>query len=145
MAKSPWNYPGIVVCEGRYYYGMVMLAFQKMPGHPHGGDLIGMLWRFDNDPRWIWTYRFRYYASAKNGAWDGQDKKSWYVMRTPAALPEVEMVEKINQFLSTAAFSGLILGGRPIPPDWFLIQGGVDKAMEALEKTPKSWFHQRKL
>lgn len=144
--KLPWNHPGMVICSGRYYYGMFMLPFARMPNNgSNGGNITGMLWRFDGTPNnWVLTFRYRYYASKNNGAWDDRDRKSWYAMRAPGA--EEEISRKLNELMTGFSLLGMrVFHALPLPMDWFLIQGDSEKAHDLLTTKPPHWMHSRKI
>lgn len=141
--KLPWNHPGMIFCEGRHYHGMVMLPFVAMPGSGHGGDVTGMLWRYDADPEeWVFTYRFRYYAGKNNNAWDERDRKTWYAVKGSGA--EQEMADKAKAAMTSIALVGMMLfKAVPLPAEWFIISGDSEKAYDLLQKNPPSWMHGR--
>lgn len=142
----PWDYPEMVFCSGRYYAGMVMLPFARIPGaRGNGGDMTGLLWRFEATPEdWVFTYRFRYYAGPNNGAWDGRDRKSWYAIPTKGT--EATILNKITEMIPEMTLGAAILfGAMPLKPKWFLIHGDSDKAGNMLMNNPPSWMHRREI
>lgn len=143
--EEPWNYPGMLFCAGRYYYGIFMLSFAVMPGNNgRGGDVTGQLWRYENAPEeWVFTYRFRYYHGENNSAWDGQDRKKWFALRCNG--PEVEVVKTVKEAVMQMGFLGVTLfKGLPQLPEWWVVEGDCDKAGDMLMNRPAEWMHSRK-
>lgn len=144
LRNLPWDYAGMIICPGRYYYAMFSIPFKVMPGNKgKGGDVAGLIWRFSDKPDdWILTYRFRYYAGENNNAWDGADRKQWYAVRVECT--EEEVGRKAEALVDGMGLIGLALcGGLPGAPEWVKIQGDYLKAGDVLHNNPPAWMHSR--
>lgn len=138
-AKLPWDYPGNVFAPGRYYYGMVYVSWPPFILAPQGSDFMAQLWRMNDSPsEWIITARSRRYTTRSN-AWDGQDTKKWMLGKFQGTEPEAaEHVRKMAADMASA-----FPGARG--PEWVLMQGDADKAMDAMLNCGRDWLHVRTL
>ena len=128
-SEKPWNYPGMIVCEGRYYYGFVQIAMAPPPGQ-HGADITGLLWRYLDKPNeWIFTNRCRTYAGKNNDPWDEQDKKKWGVHKFENCT-EAEAVGRVDEILLKFDLMMRAFGVPLHKPDWCKIEGGIEAAFE---------------
>lgn len=57
--------------DGRYF-----VAQWFLPGP--GRDFLGALYRDEKTGKFVFRYRFRYYAAGPGNPHDGRDEKSWY-------------------------------------------------------------------
>jgi hypothetical protein len=138
----PENHPGMVLCDGRYFYGMVMLPFRSRSGE-RGADVTGLLWRYADKPTdWVFTSRIRMYAGANNDPWDGQDKRRWFVNKFANCTDDQARLE-VEKSLVAIALTVLAMGSVPLAPDWCVIQGDNDKAHEVMTKRPPFWMHSK--
>lgn len=133
----------MIFAEGRYYYGQVMCPIAEFFAYPAGGDICGLLWRYDATPEeWVYTFRFRKYVN-KNRPWDGQDKKTWYATKINGT--EQQVAEKVRESLmKQALMTAALFTYKMLPPEWFLIQGDAGKALDLTTKSPPPWLHARK-
>lgn len=68
-------------------------------------DLFGVLWR-DPGEAWVFSYRFRYYASADPH--DDRDEKSGWRATFPRGVAEDEAVRKVREVFGAIARVGLL-------------------------------------
>lgn len=142
--KIPWNHNGIIVCSGRYYYGQFVMDIPAGRSFPFGGDLMGMLWRYDETPlEWILTMRFRYNAEPNNSPWDFKDRKSWYSGKIPG--DEKSVAERFTSGMDfITGITGQHFGTTPPALDWLLIQGDSEKFFLEATRQKKPWMHMQK-
>lgn len=144
----PWDYPGFIICPGRYYYGQ---AHMEIEPHPmwmkFGGDITFLIWRFEKDPKeWYLTYRFRYNASKNNSPWDysdeSGDRKKWHAMRGLVTGPGDNLGDKVKDSLNRMVNEiGASMPGGLGVADWLMVQGDVDKFMAEVIRQKKPWMH----
>lgn len=141
----PWNYPGIHFAEGRYYYGLFFFGIRNFIGPdtkafmPHGGDLMGILWRFKTDElQWILTHRLRINAD-RGDPFEERDEKIWKAARFAGNEPAaVAWVAKHCGFD--------ILGLEGGVADWIVYQTeNQEEIMEKNKKAKKPWMHIRSI
>src|SRR5437868_3676567 len=88
--------------EGRWYHSMFYMPIPSNPGFILGGNVTGLLWRLDDEPKsWRLTYRFRYYNSAD--PCDRRDKWHWYVLHVPQGNHSLD--EIANMFKQTIRYA----------------------------------------
>lgn len=136
----PWNAPGFIVCPGRDYLGMFHIRMPKGPGFgPHGGDMTGLLWRFDTDADlWTLTYRFRYYKVPDDP--NSNDKKSWYVLRmTSSDLPALR--KDVRDAIASLSGIVTVVEKGPAPWQWLEVSGDDNKFWQVIEDKKPDWFH----
>lgn len=137
---------GILITQGRWYYGLFLLDIPKSPGFEFGGDLNGCLWRFDDQPEhWQLDFRIRYNAGHNTSPWDygpKGDRKKWFHIEFDC--PQFEAIQKVrNSMIELARVTSKVLDG-PVPYlDWLVVCGDSDRFIEAAQRQKKPWMHMR--
>lgn len=146
VRESRWDYPGLVITEGRYYDRKCLINLPPEIIPPFGGDMMAMIWRFNETPNeWICTWRIRYNAGHNVSPWlkpsEGGDRKSWNAFRhNEGEKTRREMVA----FLETLPLRGSAkFKTEPLKIDWLVIQGDAEKFMEVAKREKKPWMHIR--
>lgn len=137
----PWDYPGFIIIEGRYYSQMFFVPLGASSFAPRGGNITAMLWRFDAEApdQWIFTHRIRYYADDKLGN-DSEDQRIWAVAKSVGSERDVRR----HFWLWCTAAAGLYSKafGTPMPViDELFIHGDGRMFFDAVEKAKKPWMH----
>lgn len=140
----PWDEPCMVITRGRFYLGTF---FIRMPPCLQfglfGGDLAGLVWRYDKTPdEWVLTYRFRYYNTPNNPD-DTKDRKRFYAGKIRGAADGIR--EKTRQFCAAASgAAGQIAGDKAGAFfQWVDFAGDCDKVFDILTKNPPDWMRVR--
>lgn len=144
----PWDYPGFIICLGRYYYTMGLIDIGPSPvWMKFGGDMTFLLWRFENNPNESYfTYRFRYNAGVNTSPWDYSekgDRKSWHAMHGPAFGARGEPVAAIirDGIMALINTLGQVMPGGLGAPDWLPINGDSEKFFKEVVRQKKPWMH----
>jgi hypothetical protein len=127
----------MALIPGRYYSRMFFVNYPDTVNPPHGGDISACLFRRDDQPeRWIFSYRFRYYAGSRK--WDNKDERSYYKVVMDG--DEAKAVESVRNFFNLIAE----LGNKK--PHEFIIQGDSEKANRLMEDeaTRPFWMTRKK-
>lgn len=141
VAKLPWDYPGLIIMEGRYYSRLMLVGIPRAKEFPFGGDLLATLWRYDNDPpdEWVLTMRIRYNGGPDTDPWDHRDRKSWSAARVKCDLATaVRKMTEMGEMIT--GIGGMYFGKMP-DIDWLVIEGDHKKFFETAEREKKPWMH----
>jgi len=140
--NPPPDYPCMTFCKGRYYLCMFYIDFPKaMTAEcaPHGGNITGQIWRFENEPmNWHMTYRFRYYADDSGDPNHPEDQRSWYYANVPNQ-SEAEALQGIDRFCKTVSSLD------SARYDILEIRGTVDRCFEIMQGELPEWLHMTKV
>jgi hypothetical protein len=133
LEKLPWDYPGMVVCPGRYYLTVYYLEIPAAKEFPMGGNLCGLVWRFAEEA----AYRHRYYFEKE--VWGNKDKRSWYVVRLRGTEPEVEsQTEQLFELIKGMAKS--YFSSETPSLERLVIKGDDDAFARVYEEQKPSWM-----
>lgn len=137
----------IEVQPGRWYYGMYLIDIPKGREFPHGGDIMGCLWRKNEEPtHWHHDYRFRYNAGNEVSPWDyGQtgDRKRGFKseFESPSQLAAIMLVREAVKVIIEA--TGNYFYSVTPKADWLIVSGEIDRFAEVVKRTNKSWIHKK--
>jgi hypothetical protein len=142
IENLPWNEPCFVWVPGRFYLGMALVPIPHSVHPPHGGDVTGMVWRYEATPlEWVHIFRFRWYAGLD--AWDGKDRKTWMVAKFKGDEAEAEK-RLIGLGHLVSVLGGAWAGVEPPKVSPFWIRGDSNKLFYLQEngKMP-DWLHHK--
>lgn len=133
----PWDHPGMVFCEGRYYDRTGSIALPECGDYPFGADITYLIWRFDDKPdEWIVTWRIRKYAGPATDPFTGGDTKSWMVNRWN----EPEKMRRMFFDISALAAEKLN-NGEPVKHDIVELKGDVGVFFRIIQEAKPHWMH----
>lgn len=138
-AALPWDTPGLLLVPGRYYVGMYNVRLPKVIHPPYGGDITGLLWRYEATPGdWVFVYRFRWYQTPGEDA-EGKDRKSWYAGKIQGT--EQKAQDMVRNLMRIASGAAVLTTGCEAPIDFLEVRGDSNKAWQAMMEANKSWLH----
>lgn len=137
---------GIEIKPGRWYYGLFLLDVPKGAGFPFGGDIMGCLWREDDEPeKWHLDYRFRYNAGENTDPWDMSptgDRKSWWHLSFKGNELSAIIATK-KAVITMSELAGAFFKTAEPEYDWLTVRGDCDRFIEAAQRAKKSWMHMK--
>jgi hypothetical protein len=140
----------IEIKEGRYFLGMFFgnipkeFSFNKM-----GGDVMGMVWRNDNEPfDWIFDFRFRWNnkfdkATSFDNVEESGDTKTWYQSKFTNKT-ESEVIKELYKFISFISNEkdNFFYVENPI---FWEVRGGPDVFFKKMEEDAPPFMHAKRL
>lgn len=131
-----------VIETGKFYHTIFYMDFPPMEDHILGGNVTGLLWRFEDEPNaWRISYRFRYYKGTQINANESKDEFSWYSMHIDGTrIPADRVIEK---FISVLTMASVMQFQTDVQVHRLVIMGDDQRFLHIVQNEPPFWMHPR--